>query len=62
MPPIPHTCNFCGKTIPVGTGMMHVKVDGTILWFCSAKCRKYMLRYHKDPKRLKWTKSYMRVR
>ncbi|WP_084739550.1 50S ribosomal protein L24e [Sulfuracidifex tepidarius] len=52
-------CSFCGKTIPKGTGMLYVKTDGTLLWFCSSKCRKYMLKYKKDPKKLKWTSSYM---
>ncbi|MCI2415516.1 MAG: 50S ribosomal protein L24e [Candidatus Aramenus sp.] len=60
--PSSHTCSFCGVTIVPGTGIMYVKNDGTILWFCSSKCRKYMLKYHKDAKRLKWTTSYSRVR
>ncbi|ARM75843.1 MULTISPECIES: 50S ribosomal protein L24e [Acidianus] len=62
MPPITHKCNYCGKEILPGTGMMYVRNDGTILWFCSSKCRKYMLKYHKDPRKLKWTSSYIRVR
>jgi large subunit ribosomal protein L24e len=60
--PSSHTCSFCGATIVPGTGIMYVKNDGTILWFCSSKCMKYMLKYHKDAKRLKWTTSYSRVR
>ncbi|EWG07212.1 MAG: 50S ribosomal protein L24 [Candidatus Aramenus sulfurataquae] len=60
--PSSHTCSFCGATIVPGTGIMYVKNDGAILWFCSSKCRKYMLKYHKDAKRLKWTTSYSRVR
>ncbi|AEE93639.1 MULTISPECIES: 50S ribosomal protein L24e [Acidianus] len=62
MPPVTHKCSFCGKEIRPGTGLMYVMNDGTILWFCSSKCRKYMLKYHKDPRKLKWTTSYMRVR
>ncbi|EHP69532.1 MAG: 50S ribosomal protein L24e [Metallosphaera yellowstonensis] len=57
-----HRCSFCGTEIPPGTGMMYVKNDGTILWFCSSKCRKYMLIQRKDAKRLKWTEAYSRVR
>ncbi|MCY0850171.1 50S ribosomal protein L24e [Sulfuracidifex metallicus] len=52
-------CSFCGKSIPRGTGLMYLKTDGTVLWFCSSKCRKYMLKFKKDPKKLKWTSSYM---
>ncbi|QIW23115.1 50S ribosomal protein L24e [Sulfolobus sp. S-194] len=52
-------CSFCGHEIPPGTGLMYVRNDGTILWFCSSKCRKSMLKLHRDPKKLKWTKSYI---
>ncbi|BBD71637.1 50S ribosomal protein L24e [Sulfodiicoccus acidiphilus] len=55
-------CSFCGHQIAPGTGLMHIKNDGTILWFCSSRCRKYMLEYGKDPKKLKWTKFYTKVR
>ncbi|AWR99493.1 50S ribosomal protein L24e [Metallosphaera hakonensis] len=59
---VSHKCSFCGGDIPPATGMMHVRNDGTILWFCSSKCRKYMLNFKKDAKKLKWTTSYSRVR
>lgn len=52
-------CSFCGKEIPPATGIMYVRNDGSILWFCSNKCRKSMLKLRRDPKKLKWTKSYM---
>jgi large subunit ribosomal protein L24e len=60
--PSSHTCSYCGNNIPAGTGLMYIKNDGTILWFCSSKCRKYMLKYRRDPKKFKWTSSYSRVR
>lgn len=60
--PAVRTCSFCGKEIPPGTGLMYVKNDGTILWFCSSKCRKAMLKYHRDSKKLKWTKFYIKAR
>ena len=50
-------CSFCNKDIPVGTGLMYVKNDGTILRFCSSKCRKNMLELGRIPRRLKWSKS-----
>nr|8HKU_L24E Chain L24E, 50S ribosomal protein L24e [Sulfolobus acidocaldarius DSM 639]8HKV_L24E Chain L24E, 50S ribosomal protein L24e [Sulfolobus acidocaldarius DSM 639]8HKY_L24E Chain L24E, 50S ribosomal protein L24e [Sulfolobus acidocaldarius DSM 639]8HKZ_L24E Chain L24E, 50S ribosomal protein L24e [Sulfolobus acidocaldarius DSM 639]8HL1_L24E Chain L24E, 50S ribosomal protein L24e [Sulfolobus acidocaldarius DSM 639]8HL2_L24E Chain L24E, 50S ribosomal protein L24e [Sulfolobus acidocaldarius DSM 639] len=52
-------CSFCGKDILPGTGLMYVRNDGSLLWFCSSKCRKSMLKLHRDPKKLKWTKSYL---
>ncbi|MDT7872157.1 MULTISPECIES: 50S ribosomal protein L24e [unclassified Stygiolobus] len=52
-------CSFCGKEIMPGTGLMYVRNDGSILWFCSNKCKKSMLKLHRDPKKLKWTKAYI---
>ncbi len=53
-----HKCSFCGSEIPPGTGVMYVKNDGTVLWFCSSKCFKYF-KMGRDPKRLPWTKMYL---
>jgi len=53
-------CSFCGKPLKPGTGMMYVKDDGTIYFFCSSKCRKNMLKLKRDPRKLKWTKKYVK--
>jgi len=37
--------------------MMYVRVDGTVYWFCSSKCRKSTLVFRRDARRLRWTKS-----
>jgi large subunit ribosomal protein L24e len=37
---------------------MYVKSDGTILWFCSGKCRKNSLKLGRDPRKLRWTKYF----
>ncbi|MDH7555608.1 MAG: 50S ribosomal protein L24e [Candidatus Methanosuratincola sp.] len=50
-------CSFCSCEIPVGTGLMYVKNDGTILRFCSSKCRKNMLELKRVPRDLKWASS-----
>jgi len=39
---------------------MLVKNDGTVIWMCSSKCRKNMLVLKRDPRRLKWTKKYVK--
>jgi len=54
-------CSFCGKEVIPGTGIMYVKNDGTVLWFCSSKCRKNMLKLGRDPRKLKWTSKYKKV-
>jgi len=48
-------CSFCGRDIEPGTGMMFVRNDGTVLWFCSSKCRKSLVEMKRDPRKLKWT-------
>jgi len=51
-------CDFCGKDIPMGTGMIYVYKDGKTLYFCSTKCKKNALVLKRDNKLLKWTDSY----
>ncbi|HKM50223.1 MAG: 50S ribosomal protein L24e [Candidatus Bathyarchaeia archaeon] len=56
--PRTYTCSFCGKGFPQATGMMFIKNDGSILYFCSSKCRKSLMVYRRDPRKLKWTLYY----
>lgn len=58
--PRSHRCSFCGEDFPSGIGIMYVRVDGTIYWFCSSKCRKNMMKLGRDPRKLKWTQHYGR--
>lgn len=37
---------------------MHVKNDGTILYFCSRRCRVSTLSFKRDSRKLKWTAYY----
>ncbi|RLI66586.1 MAG: 50S ribosomal protein L24e [Candidatus Asgardarchaeum californiense] len=55
-----YTCSYCGKKIEHGTGLMYVKNDGSILYFCSSKCRKNMLKLSRDPRKFKWTLKYVK--
>ncbi|HEU97514.1 MAG: 50S ribosomal protein L24e [Fervidicoccaceae archaeon] len=48
-------CAFCGKEIFPGTGFMFVRLDGSVLWFCSRKCYKNMMVLNRRPEKLKWT-------
>jgi len=51
-------CTFCGREIPPGTGMIYVRTDGTIYYFCSRKCRVSMLQFKRNPLKWKWTEKY----
>lgn len=55
-----YKCNFCGKKFEKGFGIMFVKNDGSILYFCSSKCRKNKLKLRRNPKKFKWTEFYPR--
>lgn len=48
-------CSFCNNEIPKGTGTMYVKVSGQILYFCSSKCEKNLLKLERIPREHKWT-------
>jgi len=51
-------CDFCGEAIEAGTGKMFVKKDGKILFFCSSKCEKNLLKLKRKPLVTKWTGIY----
>jgi large subunit ribosomal protein L24e len=53
-------CTFCGKALKPATGTMFVKKDGKILYFCTKKCEKNMLKLKRKPRKLKWTKQYVK--
>ena len=53
-------CNFCDKPVAKGSGTMLAKNDGTVLWFCSQNVRKMHLELKRDPRKLKWTKKYVK--
>lgn len=51
-------CSYCGRTLRLGIGTMLIKNDGTILYFCSSKCKKNMLGLRRDARKFKWTAKY----
>lgn len=53
-------CSFCGTNVEPGTGTMYVKRDGTVLMFCTSKCRKNMLELKRVPRRVRWSNHFER--
>jgi len=51
-------CTFCGINMPRGTGKMFVQKDAKILYFCSSKCDKNMLKLRRKPIRTRWSGRY----
>lgn len=54
--PTAKNCSYCGEKITPGKGLMYVRNDGTILYFCSRKCEKNM-EMGRKPEELEWTKK-----
>ena len=45
-----NTCTFCGHAITAGTGKMYIQKDAKILWFCSRRCEKNLLKLKRIPR------------
>ncbi len=52
--PASKNCSFCNENITPGKGMMYVQNDGTVLYFCSGKCKKNMLDLGRKPEEVEW--------
>ncbi len=51
-------CAFCAGEIEPGRGLMYVKRDGSVFYFCSGTCRKHQVTYHRVGHRLRWTRAH----
>jgi large subunit ribosomal protein L24e len=47
-------CSFCSSTLEPGTGVMLVRNDGKVFYFCSKKCERNMIRLRREPKDVRW--------
>jgi len=50
-------CDYCGRPIEPGTGIMYVTARGDVMWFCSSKCYKNYLKLRRNPNKLKWVRK-----
>ncbi len=48
-------CSFCDAEIEKGRGILFAKKDGTVMYFCSGKCRKNALNLKREGRRQNWT-------
>lgn len=55
-------CSFCTEDIEPGRGKMVVKGDGKLLYFCSKKCEKNMIKLKRNPKKVKWVTKKKKVK
>jgi len=51
-------CSFCNAEIEKGTEKIYVTSRGGMLYFCSNKCEKNMLKLRRKARKVKWTKEY----
>jgi len=49
-------CSFCGQELEPGTGVMFVKRDGTVYFFCSSKCERNF-KLGRKGRKLKWARG-----
>ena len=49
-------CSYCGKNYKWPRGLTYVKTDGTVLYFCSSKCRKNW-KLGRKSKKVRWIKK-----
>jgi len=47
-------CSFCDAPIEPGRGMMFVKRDGTVFYFCSSKCEHNLIKLRRKRRKFKW--------
>lgn len=52
-------CSFCANEIEPGTGIMYIKRDGAVYYFCSGSCRKHQFKLNRVGHRLKWTRAHI---
>jgi len=50
-------CSFCGEEIEPGTGTMYVLDTGKVLYFCSRRCEKNLLKLKRNPKKVRWVRK-----
>jgi large subunit ribosomal protein L24e len=50
-------CFFCNKLVKHGTGVMFVRNDGKIFYFCSSKCEKNALKLGREARKYKWARA-----
>lgn len=48
-------CSFCKNVLERGTGTMYAKNDGSLLYFCTLKCEKNLLKLRRNPRETAWT-------
>jgi len=48
-------CTFCGNRIADATGKIVVGKTGKLLYFCSSKCEKNMLKLKRKALNTRWT-------
>jgi len=50
-------CSFCHAEIGRGVGLAFVRRDGTMLYFCSRRCKQDLLVLRRNPRKMKWVRK-----
>jgi large subunit ribosomal protein L24e len=47
-------CSFCDNNLEAGTGVMLIRNDGKVFYFCSKKCELNMTKLRRESKDVRW--------
>lgn len=51
-------CSFCGAEEYAFRGIHLIKNDGSIVYFCSSKCRHNALKLKRDKRKVRWAEAF----
>lgn len=55
-------CTFCGEEMRKGTGTVLAKNDGKMVYFCSSKCEKNLLKLKRVARNTRWTEEAAKIK
>ncbi|MFH0714838.1 MAG: 50S ribosomal protein L24e [Candidatus Diapherotrites archaeon] len=55
-------CSFCGNEMPKGMGKIVARKDNTVVFLCTKKCEKNLLKLNRAPNRTRWTEAYKKTK
>jgi large subunit ribosomal protein L24e len=51
-------CSFCGKDEDSFKGVHLIKNDGSVIYFCSSKCKANQIKLKRDKRKIRWTEAF----
>lgn len=55
-------CTFCSKELEKGTGKKLIQNDGKLVYFCSSKCDRNMIKLGRKARNTKWVSKALKAK